>query len=228
MINAKEYLISLTDKATAYMFADFLNEFVTLNEIEKIISLLLKKEKTSQFLDKFKNAKNDVVKDIYMTYESDPASNSLFEVAICYPGVYAIAMYRLAHIFYELDEKVFARICSEIAHSRTGIDIHPGAQISSPFFIDHGTGIVIGETSIIGKNVKIYQGVTLGALSLENVEEMRDKKRHPTIENNVTIYAYATVLGGDTIVGENSIIGSNALITKSVEKNSKIVSKCKH
>ncbi|MCH5171986.1 MAG: hypothetical protein J1F31_04105 [Erysipelotrichales bacterium] len=228
MIKVKEYIKDLIDKTIEYMFADFLKEVVPLDEIESKINLLLDKEKTYQFLDKFINIKKDIANDVYFTYDSDPASNSLEEIVMCYPGIYATTIYRLAHIFYELNEKVLARICSEYAHSKTGIDIHPGARISSPFFIDHGTGVVIGETSIVGKNVKMYQGVTLGAISLENVMEMRDIKRHPTIEDNVTIYAYAKVLGGDTIVGANSIIGSNALITKSVEKYSKIVSKCKH
>lgn len=228
MIRLKENLINFIDDATSYLFSDFFNEIANLDEIKNKTTLLLNSEKSPLFLDKFESIKQDIKKDIHLTYESDPASNTLAEIAICYPGIYAITIYRIAHIFYELDEKVIARICSEIAHSKTGIDINPGAKIASPFFIDHGTGVVIGETSIIGKNVKIYQGVTLGALSLEHCNEVRGKKRHPTIEDNVTIYAYATVLGGDTVVGENSIIGTSALITKSVEKNSKIVSKCKH
>lgn len=228
MKNIKEKLIDLIDNSINYLFADFLNDNIGITTIQNKIDQLLSDEKRVRFLNEFKGLKKCISDDIHFTYDSDPASNSLEEIALCYPGIYTIAIYRVSHIFYELDEKVMARICSEYAHSKTGIDIHPGAKIDSPFFIDHGTGVVIGETSIIGKNVKIYQGVTLGASSLENSNEMRNKKRHPTIEDNVTLYAYSTILGGNTVIGENSIIGGSAFITKSVDKNSKIVSKCKH
>lgn len=155
--------------------------------------------------------------------QNDPAANSLAEVIIAYPGFYAIAVYRITHALYKLKLPVLPRIISEYAHSRTGIDIHPGASIGKSFFIDHGTGIVIGETTIIKNNVKIYQGVTLGALSVE--KKMAKSKRHPTIENNVTIYAGTTILGGDTIVGHDSIIGGNVWLTESVPPYSLVLNK---
>lgn len=154
-------------------------------------------------------------KDANDIYSNDPAANSLSEVVNSYPGFYAIAVYRIAHFFEKnLQLPLVPRILSEYAHHKTGIDIHPGAEIGAPFFIDHGTGIVIGETCKIGKNVKIYQGVTLGALQVD--KSMADVKRHPTIEDHVIIYANATILGGDTIVGNHSVIGGNVFLTESV------------
>lgn len=153
-------------------------------------------------------------KDIEVLVDGDPAANNEYEVIRTYPGFYAIAFYRLAHLMHQLQIPLLPRILTEYAHSRTGIDIHPGAQIAPYFFIDHGTGIVIGETTIIGKYVKLYQGVTLGALSVS--KELAKTKRHPTIEDNVVIYSGATILGGDTIVGHDSIIGGNVWLTKSI------------
>ena len=150
--------------------------------------------------------------------KNDPASNNLEEVYLAYPGFYAIAIYRLSHELYELDLLLFSRLMSEYAHRITGTDIHAGAKIASPFFIDHATGIVIGETTVIEKNVKIYQGVTLGALSI--TKEMKNTKRHPTVEEDVCIYANATILGGNTTIGKGSIIGGNSWITKSIPANS--------
>ena len=150
----------------------------------------------------------------------DPAAKSTAEVVQTYPGFYAIAIHRIAHLFVKMKIPSVPRILAEYAHGKTGIDIHPGATIGKRFCIDHGTGIVIGETVNIGDNVKIYQGVTLGALSVE--KELAQTKRHPTIENNVVIYAGATILGGETTIGEDSIIGGNVWITKSVAPNSKI------
>ena len=150
--------------------------------------------------------------------ENDPASNSLEEVYLAYPGFYAIAIYRLSHELYALDLLLFSRLMSEYAHRITGTDIHAGATIASPFFIDHATGIVIGETTVIEKNVKIYQGVTLGALSI--TKEMKNSKRHPTVEEDVCIYANATILGGTTVIGKGSIIGGNSWVTKSIPENS--------
>ena len=144
----------------------------------------------------------------------DPASESVEEVVLAYPGFHAIAIYRIAHEFYLLGVPILPRLLTEYAHQLTGIDIHPGARIGTPFFIDHGTGIVIGETTVIGDNVKLYQGVTLGALSVD--KSLANTKRHPTIEDNVIIYAQAVILGGDTVVGHNSIIGGNSWLTKSV------------
>lgn len=150
--------------------------------------------------------------------ENDPASNSIEEVYLAYPGFYAIAIYRISHELYAQDLLLFSRLMSEYAHRITGTDIHAGAQIDSPFFIDHATGIVIGETAVIEKHVKIYQGVTLGALSVS--KDMKNAKRHPTVEKNVCIYANATILGGGTVIGKDSIVGGNAWVTKSVPAKS--------
>ena len=167
----------------------------------------------------------EILDDIEMTFDSDPAANSHEEILISYPGINAIMTYRIAHRLYELDEKVSARILTEYAHSKTGIDIHPGATIGNHFFIDHGTGIVIGETTVIGNYVRIYQGVTLGALSLSDGHALKGNKRHPTIGNNVIIYANASILGGDTVIGDNVTIGGNVFITKSIPSNVTVISK---
>ncbi len=165
--------------------------------------------------------------DIRAALDGDPATMSPDEVIFCYPGLLATLIFRIAHEFYLLDIPVIPRIMTEYAHSITGIDIHPGATIGPGFFIDHGTGVVIGETTVIGKNVRIYQGVTLGALSLprDAGEKMRNMKRHPTIEDNVIIYANTTILGGKTVIGEGSIIGGNIWLTESVATNTKVLLK---
>ncbi len=152
--------------------------------------------------------------------ESDPAANSLEEVYLAYPGFYAIAIFRLSHELNKIKLPLVPRLMTECAHRETGVDINPGAHIGVPFFIDHATGVVIGETTVIKNNVKIYQGVTLGALSVDR--KLRNTKRHPTIEDNVTIYANATILGGDTIIGANSVIGGNVWLTSSVPENSMV------
>jgi len=166
----------------------------------------------------------DVLESLNLDAEAilncDPASLSIEEVYMAYPGFYAIAIYRLAHELYEKGFPLVPRLMTEYAHRQTGVDINPGAQIGKSFFIDHATGVVIGETAIIKDNVKIYQGVTLGALYV--VKALKNTKRHPTIENNVTIYANATILGGNTVVGENSIIGGNAWVTASLPPNSTV------
>ena len=154
--------------------------------------------------------------DVEAFYAGDPAAYSVDEIIFCYPGLFAITVYRLAHILYDLGVPVLPRIMSEHAHSITGIDIHPGATIGKYFFIDHGTGIVVGETTIIGDHVKIYQGVTLGALTTRGGQSLRGKKRHPTIEDHVTIYAGASILGGGTVIGRECTIGSNVFITHSI------------
>lgn len=150
--------------------------------------------------------------------EGDPAAKNICEVVLCYPGLFAIASYRLAHFFYGKSLTIFPRMIAEYAHNKTGIDIHPGAKIGESFFIDHGTGVVIGETAIIGNRVKVYQGVTLGALSVS--KELENTKRHPTIEDDCVIYAHATILGGKTVIGEGSTIGGNVWLTQSVKKKS--------
>ena len=162
----------------------------------------------------------DLRHDASKIYECDPAATSVNEVIVSYPGFYAITVYRIANKLTQLDVSVLPRIISEYAHGKTGVDIHPNASIGVPFMIDHGTGIVIGATSIIGNNVSIYQGVTLGALQV--AKELSDTKRHPTVEDNVVIYARTTILGGKTVIGENSIIGGSVFLTKSVEPNSQV------
>jgi len=163
--------------------------------------------------------------DIVAAYEGDPAARSTMEVVMSYPGVFAIIVHRIAHQLYRLKVPLIPRVMSEYAHSLTGIDIHPGATIGEGFFIDHGTGVVIGETCIIGRNVKLYQGVTLGALSFQKDAQgrlVKGIKRHPDVGNNVVIYAGATILGGDTRIGANSVIGGNVWLTHSVPPHSKV------
>ena len=164
---------------------------------------------------------NSLQKDANAILNTDPAADCISEIINSYPGFLAIAFYRISNAISNLKINMLPRIISEYAHSKTGIDIHPNAKIDVPFVIDHGTGIVIGETSIIGKNVSIYQGVTLGALQVD--KSMEEKKRHPTVEDNVVIYANATILGGSTIIGNNSVIGGNTFITKSVNPFSMVM-----
>lgn len=160
--------------------------------------------------------------DLQAALDGDPAAACKDEIILSYPGLFAITVNRIAHELYLLSVPLIPRIMTEYAHSVTGIDIHPGASLGRYFFIDHGTGIVIGESTVIGDNVKIYQGVTLGALSTRGGQRLRGVKRHPTIEDNVTIYAGASILGGETVIGKNSVIGSNAFITKSIEEGTRV------
>ena len=175
-------------------------------------------EITTSFFNELENIKIELEKLIYVFFSNDPASKSEIEIIVSYPGFFAIAVHRLAHVLYQLDTPILPRFFSEYAHKQTGIDIHPGATIGKNFYIDHGTGIVIGETTVIGDHVKIYQGVTLGAFYVS--KDLADQKRHPTIEDHVTIYAGSTILGGTTVIGANSVIGGNVWITKSIEPNS--------
>ena len=172
------------------------------------------------FFEELPKIRSLLALDIEAAFRGDPAAKSVDEVILSYPGFQAIAVHRMAHFFYTRQVPLIPRMMSEIIHGRTGIDIHPGAEIGDSFFIDHGTGVVIGETTVIGKNVKIYQGVTLGALSVN--KESADRKRHPTIEDDVTIYANATILGGLTVVGHGSVIGGSVWITESVPPGSRI------
>ena len=171
-----------------------------------------------QFLRELPNLQAMLSKDVAAAYGGDPAAKHSDEIIFSYPGLFAVTVYRIAHQLYTLGVPLIPRIMTEYAHGRTGIDIHPGVEIGENFFIDHGTGVVMGETTIIGNNVRIYQGVTLGALSLtkEDCEELRNRKRHPTIEDDVIIYANATILGGSTVIGARSIIGGNVWLTESV------------
>ncbi len=201
-----------------------------ISELKKELRLLLDKnaecmrsqeeEIVDQIFDGFPSVRSRLLDDIEAIYMGDPAAKSKAEVVRTYPGFYAIAAYRVAHHLLELGIKLIPRIISENAHRETGIDIHPGAKIGDHFCIDHGTGIVIGETSVVGSHVKIYQGVTLGGISVKKEDARR--KRHPTVEDNVVLYAGATILGGETVIGKNSIIGGNVWLTKSVPANSKI------
>lgn len=174
----------------------------------------------NQFYDELPSIYDLLLKDADALEKGDPAARGVEEVMRSYPGFYAISIFRIANALFKLNVPFIPRIFTELAHSKTGIDIHPGATIGEYFFIDHGTGIVIGETTVIGNNVKIYQGVTLGALSVK--KEMAETKRHPTIEDNVVIYAGATILGGNTVIGENTIIGGNTWITESIDSNSMV------
>ena len=183
-------------------------------------------ELMSEFLQSLPEVAAQLNRDVKAAYEGDPACKSFQEIVICYPGFLAIMVHRFAHQLYSDGAPLLPRMLSEWVHGETGIDIHPGAKIGESFFIDHGTGVVIGETCVIGDHVKIYQGVTLGALSFPLDAEgqvVRDSKRHPTIEDGVVIYANATVLGGDTIVGKGSVVGSSVWLTNSVDPNTTVV-----
>lgn len=171
-------------------------------------------EVVEAFFSEVPEAFEQLVVDAEAITRFDPAATCVEEIILCYPGFYCISVYRMAHILYELGVPVLPRVMAEYAHEKTGIDINPGAKIESPFFIDHGTGIVIGETAQIGKNVKLYQGVTLGALTVD--KSMASKKRHPTIEDNVVIYAGSTILGGETVIGHHTVVGGNTWITESI------------
>ncbi len=178
------------------------------------------------FLGQLPGIRSMLLKDVEALYEGDPAAVSREEIMICYPGFYAISIYRLAHELQLLETPLIPRIMTEFAHEKTGIDIHPGAKIGEYFFIDHGTGIVIGETTTIGNHVKLYQGVTLGARSFEldeNGNPVKKIKRHPDIGNHVVIYANATILGGDTVIGDDCVIGGNTWLTHSVPAGSTVL-----
>ena len=183
-------------------------------------------EITAAYISHLPEIKRILLTDVEAMYEGDPAAKSREEIIICYPGFKAIAIYRLAHVLYDMNVPFIPRIMTEFAHEKTGVDIHPGAQIGEYFFIDHGTGIVIGETTVIGDHVKIYQGVTLGAKSFEvdkNGNPVKNIKRHPNIGNNVVIYANATILGGKTYIGDNSIIGASTWIVESMPAGSRVL-----
>ena len=177
---------------------------------------------TCKFMDSICDIAEVLNTDIIAAYEGDPAARSAEEILLAYPAFEALSIFRLAHRLYELGVPLIPRMMTEQAHSRTGIDIHPGATIGRYFFMDHGTGIVVGETSVIGEHVKIYQGVTIGALSTRGGQSLRGAKRHPTIEDDVTIYAGASILGGETVIGRGSVIGSNVFITSSVKPGTRM------
>ena len=210
-----------------YIFPDFFRESGNINNTKKNISkLYLEIVSNNPDLNDFIKQLDDITvilkKDLEFFFDSDPACKSYEEIILTYPGFRAVFSYRISHIFYNQKQYLTARIISEYTHSKTGIDIHPGANIGEYFFIDHGTGIVIGETTIIGHHVKIYQGVTLGALSLKNGRGLENEKRHPTVCDNVTIYANASIFGGKTVIGSNVIIGANCIVLKSVKENERV------
>lgn len=208
------------------------NERYTIQMIQEILKkhldFLDEDRGTEEVLRKFRAMlpylQQLVISDMKAAYEGDPAAKSYEEIIAAYPGPLAVLIQRTANCLYKLKVPILPRIMTEYAHSITGIDIHPGAEIGESFFIDHGTGVVIGETAVIGNHVKIYQGVTLGALSIRGGHKQKWLKRHPTVEDNVTIYAGATILGGNTVIGKNSIIGGNAWVTQSVPPSTKIFS----
>jgi serine O-acetyltransferase len=180
----------------------------------------------ADFLERLPRLRELMAADVRAAYEGDPAATCLDEIIFSYPGTYAVMVYRLAHELHELRVPLIPRIMTEHAHQRTGIDIHPGTRIGSSFFIDHGTGVVIGGTAVIGNNVKLYQGVTLGAFSFDKDADgrlVRDTKRHPTIEDDVVIYAGATILGGETVIGRGSVIGGNVWLTHSVPPGTRVL-----
>ncbi len=195
-------------------------------QIEKALRQEGRKSDAAQYTQDFFNSIDTIREKLYLDaqagFDGDPAAYNLDEVILSYPGFHAVLVHRVAHELYKYTIPYIPRIMAEYAHSRTGIDIHPGATIGESFFIDHGTGVVIGETTLIGSNVKIYQGVTLGALSTRGGQRLKNIRRHPTIQDNVTIYAGATILGGDTIIGEGSTIGGNVFVTESVAADSKL------
>lgn len=175
-----------------------------------------------QFLDQLPDVLELLLTDIQALYDGDPAAGSLEEVLVSYPGMYAIFVYRIAHVLYQLNVPLIPRLMSEHAHSKTGIDINPGANIGRYFFIDHGTGVVIGETTDIGDHVKLYQGVTLGALSTRKGQALSGVKRHPTLGNYVTVYSNASILGGETVIGDGAVISGSAFVCESVPKNARV------
>jgi serine O-acetyltransferase len=176
------------------------------------------------FLRQLPALRERLAKDVRFAYDCDPAATGPDEVIFCYPGIYAITAYRVAHALLEVGVPVVPRMLTEHAHARTGIDIHPGATIGESFFIDHGTGVVIGETTVIGARVRLYQGVTLGALSVPEGQTLRGRKRHPTLGDDVVIYANATILGGETEIGKGAVIGGNTWVTRSVPAGARVLS----
>lgn len=177
------------------------------------------------FLSKIPEIRDVLATDVQAAFDGDPAANSTSEIVFSYPGLFAVAVYRIAHELHLLRVPLIPRIMTEYAHSVTGIDIHAGAKIGSSFFIDHGTGVVIGETTVIGNQVKIYHGVTLGALSLRGGQSLNGVKRHPTLEDEVTVYSGASILGGETVIGKGVVIGSNAFVSQSVPAGAKVTVK---
>ncbi len=187
-----------------------------LQVVHGLLVRLIGEAKATRLVDRLPEVRGCLAMDVQAAYDGDPAADSYGEIVSAYPSIEAVLTHRIAHALYEFGDPVIARILSEYAHDKTGIDIHPGAQIGCHFFIDHGTAVVIGETAVIGNRVKLYHGVTLGAFSNRKGRGDIGKKRHPTLEDDVTVYPNATILGGDTVIGQGSVIGSNVWLTRSV------------
>ena len=238
----KDQVIILTRRLRSILFPEIFEEcpctattvIESSLEAEKILNEIIpwvmpqanSKELTKAILEVLESVREILETDIQAAYDGDPAATDKTEIMLAYPGFEAVSIFRIAHLIYQLKIPYIPRIMTELAHSHTGIDIHPGATIGSYFFIDHGTGVVIGETTVIGDHVKLYQGVTLGAKSFplgEDGNPVKGIDRHPKIGNNVVIYSGATILGGDTIIGDNSTIGGNVWLTHSVPANSTIL-----
>lgn len=222
-IPSRKVIAALADQLYSFLFElenSFPVELYEESSLARTVTSLLNtvcedgEKLTNEFFEELIATRKDLLSDAQFFVESDPAAVSFTEVIVAYPGFYAITIHRIAHLLYRENIPIIPRLFSEHAHSTTGIDIHPGATIATPFFIDHGTGVVIGQTTQVGKNVRMYQGVTLGALAV--VKEGSGKKRHPTIEDNVIIYAGSCILGGETTVGHDTIIGGNVWLTHSV------------
>lgn len=212
------YVSLKNEVKTAFYYRDY--DKMGLEEIERHAE-----EVCEKFFERLPQVQELLLKDVEAGFDGDPAAKSREDVVISYPGLFAVFVYRIAHEFYVQDVPLLPRIMTEYAHSRTGIDINSGATIGEYFFIDHGTGVVIGETTEIGSHVKLYQGVTLGALSTKKGQQLRGKKRHPTIEDNVTVYSNASILGGETVVGEGAIVSGGAFVTSSVPPHTKVIVK---
>lgn len=226
------YFAALDSSVSAQDFAEQRISSVSFRIRKQIeLALIVKNKENPQesakkiaeeFISKLPTVHALLLKDVMATFEGDPAADSMEQIIFSYPGLYAIFVYRVAHLLYESGVPFVPRIMTEHAHANTGIDINPGAKIGEYFFIDHGTGIVIGETTVIGNHVKIYQGVTLGALSPRKGQSLAGVKRHPTVCDNVTIYSGASILGGETVIGEGAVIGGNSFITESIASGAKV------
>ncbi|MBO5213000.1 MAG: serine acetyltransferase [Clostridia bacterium] len=226
------YFASFDSNESAQCFAEPLINAIYFKIKKQIAHALSFKEKknildeagklASEFVEALPKTHKTLLTDAQATFEGDPAAQSKEEIVFSYPGFFAIFVYRVAHLLYLLKIPFIPRMMTEYAHGLTGIDINPGAEIDEYFFIDHGTGVVIGETTVIGKHVKLYQGVTLGALSPRKGQVLSGVKRHPTVKDNVTIYSGASILGGETVIGEGAIIGGNSFITESVAENTRV------
>ena len=215
----------ITNALQKLLFCEKLEEKLRIFQVKMMLRPLAGRKKTAALLEKIPWLREILQTDLQAAAAGDPAAESYEEIRLCYPGFYAITIYRLAHELYCLQVPLLPRMMTELAHARTGIDIHPGACIADHFFIDHGTGVVIGQTAIIGRGVKLYQGVTLGSRSTRGGQRLRGCKRHPTLQDYVTVYANATILGGDTVIGTNATIGANAFVVKSVAPGSIVTDK---